>query len=78
MTNIRSKITGEYDLAKLAALKFPIAWSGTVDQVTRSAEESAIADLVAEAMEAIRTDPEADRVSIVDGEVVSTIHYADR
>ena len=71
---VRDTITGTYDRSLLAALRLPIAWSGTMGEAARTAEEKALADLVAEALSALDTSPDAAAVEIVNGHVTATIH----
>lgn len=69
---MRASISGTFTAADLSRLTWPVAWSGTVSDSERARLEGEIAALVAEAREALASDPEAVAVEIVAGEVVST------
>lgn len=62
-------INGEFDFYGLDKLTWPIAWSGEPDRKY----EAALAALVQEAREVLKTTPDCVAVKIVDGEIAEVL-----
>jgi len=71
--SLRRRVTGTYRREDLRRLQWPIAWSGTVDAETRRAREEELAELVAEAMEALDACRDGAAVEIAAGEIVAVV-----
>lgn len=64
---------GVYDQRKLDQLKRPISWSNDTDMSDRVDRENALAELVAEAEDALDATPKATGVEIAVGRVVRAV-----
>lgn len=71
--SLRMRVNGMLNAKDLDRLQWPIAWSGTVSAEQRSEEESDLAELISECLEALREWPDAEAVEIVSGEIVSVV-----
>ena len=69
-------INGTFDAAALSRLTWPIAWSGTTHADDRAEYETALAELVESAGEAMAEYDDAVSADIVAGVVVS-VHSGD-
>ena len=78
--SLRSNLTGTFSLDDLKRLKFPVAWSGTVDRAEARAEEAELRAFADEAAEQLQTyyDEQGDgeseyAVKIEAGEIVEIV-----